>query len=288
MSPNVITNNGGPLLVFEPPATYLRHNANPGYWPKESSIDWCEHNYVVSFFVAEFWNTLSNIGLVLLGLFGVWVAHRQGMEFRFVLCHLCSVVIGLGSAAFHGTLTHIGQQGDETPMMLFCCVSLICTVFLEPKTEKMWGGRVFPCACVCATVFAVAFAVLHYYQRFVAVFQFFIAMCLVVTLNLLRPHQKACANPSAHRLGLHYYLGSILVSWVLWTIDQHFCVHLHNMKTLPNPQFHAWWHFGCAVHMYSFATFITYQRQVYLGKFPVLRYALGVVPYVQNMPSKPK
>ena len=107
-------------------------------------------------------------------------------------------------------------------------------------------------------------------------------------MNMLRPHQTACANPAAHRLGLHCYLGSILVSFVLWTIDQHFCVHLHNMKALPNPQFHAWWHVGYAVHMYSFATFITYQRQVYLGKFPVLRYALGVVPYVQNMPSKPK
>ena len=173
-------------------------------------------------------------------------------------------------------------------MMLFCCVSYICTVFLKPATEKGWGGRLFPYACACTTVFAVGFAVLHYYLRFVAFIQCFIAMSLVVTMNMLRPHQTACANPAAHRLGLHCYLGSILVSFVLWTIDQHFCVHLHNMKALPNPQFHAWWHVGYAVHMYSFATFITYQRQVYLGKFPVLRYALGVVPYVQNMPSKRK
>jgi dihydroceramidase len=287
MSPHTITNNGSPLLIFEPPATYLRHStSNPGYWPVESSIDWCEKNYIVSFFVAEFWNTLSNIGLILLGLFGLWMALRNGMEFRFCACHVCSVVIGIGSAAFHGTLTHVGQQGDETPMMFFCCVSLLCVFFLDPATEKKWDGRLFACACVCTTIFAVGFAVVHYYLRFVLVFQGFIALSFLGGLYLLRPHQKKCANPSAHRLGCHYYIGSILFAFVLWSIDQQFCVHLHNMKTLPNPQLHAWWHFGCAIHMYSFTTFVTYQRQVYIGKFPMLKYALGVIPYVQNMPSK--
>ena len=287
MSPHTIIHNGGPLLIFEPPATYLRHNSNPGYWEKGSSIDWCEHNFVVSFFVAEWWNTVSNVGLIVLGLFGLWITLKKGMELRFALCHLCSMVIGFGSAAFHGTLTHVGQQGDETPMVFFCCVSIMCLIFLKPSTEKIWGGRLFPFACVLATIFAFGFAVIHYYLRFILVFQGFITLCFFFTVYNLRPHQKACADPAAHRLGLHYYLGPAFLSFVLWNIDSQFCEHLHEMS-LPNPQFHAWWHIGCGIYTYAGTTFVTFQRQVYLGKFPVLRYACGIIPYVHNLPCKPK
>ena len=135
--------------------------------------------------------------------------------------------------------------------------------------------------------FAFGFAVVHYYYRFVLFFQGLVGLAAVFTVLMLRPHQKACANPSAHRLGLHYYLGSFLFSFLLWNVDSQFCVHLHEMS-LPNPQLHAWWHFGSAIYVYSGTTFITFQRQVYLGKFPVLRYACGMIPYVHNLPSKPK
>ena len=36
-----------------------------GFWgPPTSTIDWCEHNYVVSTHVAEFFNTFSSLSLV--------------------------------------------------------------------------------------------------------------------------------------------------------------------------------------------------------------------------------
>lgn len=36
---------------------------------------------------------------------------------RFVLMFAGIMIIGIGSSCFHGTLTHSGQQGDETPMV---------------------------------------------------------------------------------------------------------------------------------------------------------------------------
>lgn len=57
-----------------------------GFWgPVTSSIDWCERNYTVTPYIAEFGNTLTNIGFVVLG--------RAFHEF---LSALVSTVVWLG------------------------------------------------------------------------------------------------------------------------------------------------------------------------------------------------
>ena len=36
-----------------------------GFWgPRTASVDWCEPNYVVSHYVAEWWNTLTSVSIV--------------------------------------------------------------------------------------------------------------------------------------------------------------------------------------------------------------------------------
>ncbi len=90
-----------------------------GFWgPPTSTVDWCEANYVVSHYVAEFWNTVSNIGLLVLGIYGVRMCLREGLAVRVDLLLLFGLiaVVGLGSAAFHATLLKTSQQLDETPM----------------------------------------------------------------------------------------------------------------------------------------------------------------------------
>ena len=53
----------------------------------------------------------------MLALWGVTVGLRHGYERRFVVTYANIALVGAGSVAFHGTLTHVGQQGDETPMI---------------------------------------------------------------------------------------------------------------------------------------------------------------------------
>jgi hypothetical protein len=108
-----------------------------GYWgTPDSSIDWCERNYVVrqlvlqggrwqcqvrhrggvpqvTPYVAEFYNTISNVILLAVGLFGLRRCWTLGLEARFYAMSFCTLVVGFGSAAFHGTLRYHWQLMDE-------------------------------------------------------------------------------------------------------------------------------------------------------------------------------
>ena len=164
--------NGGPMLVFEPAETYLLEN-KVGYWgPVTSSIDWCERNYVVSFFVGEWWSTLSNSLAIVLALWGMCVALRHGCELRFVATYANIALVGIGSVAFHGTLTHIGQQGDETPMIFSAACWMVVIWFMDPVYEARHPGLFRRCAWVAAVLCCV-FACTHYVYRFTTSFQIF-------------------------------------------------------------------------------------------------------------------
>ena len=98
----------------------------------------------------------------MLGLLGMYLNWREGLERRFIVANFTLVIIGLGSAAFHGTLTHIGQQGDETPMVIGSVNWLWCLRFMDPAFEKRHPDLGWRCAWMWSGL-VLLFGVLHYY-----------------------------------------------------------------------------------------------------------------------------
>ena len=281
MAPITVQHHGHSLRIFETEENYLRNNRVQGYWGAvEASIDWCEHNYVVSFFVAEWWNTLSNIVMVVLGLWAMVMAWRAGLDPRFWLGQGACALIGFGSFAFHVSLTHIGQQGDETPMVFGTSIWLYALVFADPAFEAR--HQTLRPACVCILVVGnCAFAYLHYIYRFVLFFQGLIASSLFSSLFLIHKQWLRCTDPDALWVGKYIYVAAGAFAFFAWLLDQTLCNSLHDLPAgLPNPQLHAWWHMGMGVHLYCGPTFLGYMRLCYLGAKPKIRYAIGVLPYV--------
>ena len=63
-----------------------------GYWgEKTANTNWCEPDYVVSQYVAEFWNTASSFLIFFYGIYGIYI--HQWMERRFFTALCCFLVV---------------------------------------------------------------------------------------------------------------------------------------------------------------------------------------------------
>lgn len=89
----------------------------------KSTIDWCESNYIVSNYIAEYWNTLSGLCIILSGVFfkfnnNEWLNNNIKYELNFN--NICNylILVGVGTMLFHGTLLYPFQLLDELPMLL--------------------------------------------------------------------------------------------------------------------------------------------------------------------------
>ncbi|XP_026999886.2 alkaline ceramidase 2-like isoform X3 [Tachysurus fulvidraco] len=125
--------------------------------PGSSEVDWCEGNYLVHPNIAEFYNTISNVLFfvlppLLMHLFRQYaVCYNRGI---YVIWFLL-MVVGLGSAYFHATLSFIGQMLDELAILwvLMCALAmwfpkrLLPTMFQRHRCENQ---RVFKLGLISA------------------------------------------------------------------------------------------------------------------------------------------
>ena len=99
-----------------------------------SHVDWCEANYKVTPYIAEFYNTLSNIPFLLLPPIAIYynleVYHKYGFKNSLTLIIL--FIIGAGSFYFHAKLSFAGQILDELAILY---VVTFCLAVYVPRDE---------------------------------------------------------------------------------------------------------------------------------------------------------
>jgi dihydroceramidase len=228
-----------------------------GFWGiPTASIDWCEQNYAITPFVAEFWNTLSSLAMVTAGLLGL-SSRRFAGEIRIAFALL--VLVGLGSVAFHGTLRFELQMLDELPMLYL--VTWLVWLLVENGPQRRLG-RWFPALLVGYVLLATAGATLNRGDaQFLAFHLSFGALeifCLLrVTWLALRPGNRAVRGRFV--LGLAAYATGIAV----WFVDLKACHWLSvtlPAHGLPNPELHAWWHVLVSVGFFLLLGVVSFDR----------------------------
>jgi len=248
-----------------------------GYWGAvTSTVDWCEENYAVSEFVAEFFNSTSSLAIVALGLIGL----RFHLQFGYslALAFFLVFIVGVGSTAFHGTLLHEFQMLDEAPMIYANLALTYCLV--ENKRERKYS-HLFPAALVA---FGVGLTVFLWHlgkvQPFLAseLFRWVFTGHVLFLIHLNKTAYRMAKSPIVPRLYTAgcacYVTGSIL-----WMIDLNGC---NFMRSLPfNPQFHAFWHVFAGLGSYlNLLVIAVYRCESVLQCMPELRLAFGFFPLI--------
>ncbi|KAJ1483999.1 ceramidase, partial [Baffinella frigidus] len=229
----------------------------PGFWgDTSSSIDWCERNFVVSFYIAEFFNAFSSLTLCVTGGYIWYQAWRDSLELRFYALGMSVVVVGLGSAAFHGTLQFWGQMWDELPMVWSMLVCFYCHFTIDHPGSWTIALALF--------AYGGLWAVVHVHGAFTTAFQLHFVLMVLNSFYLLRSATRYYARQAYQRLRLMGLLDMwfVLVAVCFWLCDQFACSHLHNLPGgVPNPQLHAVWHLLTAASSHFGCQFLLVLRQ---------------------------
>ena len=68
--------------------------------------------------------TLSSLPLVFVGAWGIYLAFHYNYGLPFIVGNFVLLFVGIGSTAFHGTLSYEGQCLDELAM-IYCALAFM-------------------------------------------------------------------------------------------------------------------------------------------------------------------
>jgi dihydroceramidase len=234
-------------------APYNQNYQDParGIWAQTASIDWCESNYEISYYVAEFWNTISNLAFILpqLAQF-VSLRKHKSVEPAFNKAFLSLALVGIGSLCFHMTLARPMQMFDETSMILVSLHSFyLLYIIKKPDVDKkrllvflFCYGLLF----LSLYTFLVDWPIFHH-----STFGLLVYASMYIGYQLKRTY------------GTHYKFWTVFIlqhlAFAFWAIDKHYCEALTQFRTVHVPlvfrplfQFHAIWHIlmGLSSHIF--------------------------------------
>jgi dihydroceramidase len=220
-----------------------------GYWVGRgapSAVDWCEPNYAVTPYVAEFWNTVTSVPLLLLGLYGLWQCARSSVarERRFAWSFIGLAAVGAGSVAFHGTLLRTAQALDELPMVYLGLIGAWVVRYRGGDSDE---GR---SAAMLLGGYAVAFTaaylwIAEYFALFIATYALLVGYVVVRSVNLTWLVDSPPLMRQLLAISAGGYLGTLFFCWV----PEH--VLLSCSHPLQAWHLHGWWHLGAGIGTYT-------------------------------------
>jgi len=116
-----------------------------------ANLKWCEKDYDLTYYIAEFWNSLSSIIICIIGYIGYKLHPHPSFNSKFQFAFLSICIVGIGSAWFHATLSRKGQLADELPMLV--CAAIL--VHLGVNTFFGKQPKIFDYALILYTIFTL-------------------------------------------------------------------------------------------------------------------------------------
>ncbi|XP_054837299.1 alkaline ceramidase 1 [Eublepharis macularius] len=221
-----------------------------------AEVDWCEGNFEHSQYIAEYYNTVSNIIFFIIIPF-MLTLNMDYMKYRPKPVHSLAVMvalIGFSSVYFHMTLSYVGQLLDELSILWTMGLCYACWFpthhypsFIKNREQFSW---IVGIVTVVSTLMSFVRPVLNAY----ALNSVALHLLYVVFLEI-----KRATNPRIQRLGV-----ITVIWWVVaiscWIVDKFFCEFCQKINFC---YFHSLWHVFINIALTYLSTLIMYLDVLY-------------------------
>ena len=192
------------------------------YWgTPDVSVSFCEDKYVVSNYIAEYYNTMSALSYVIVGL--IFSRTRLKRLSKIIM------ILGIGTALLHGTLRFYGQWLDEISMLIlsFYIIKEVRWLRFKKTTNELY---LFP-------LILPYFVLQKYFSYFFVIF----TTLQIYTYKIAQKDYKKCSKREYCLIKTYSII--LIFSTFCWFLDQVFCDYVRVF------QLHAVWHAGTALSL---------------------------------------
>ncbi|KAH6714718.1 ceramidase [Leptodontidium sp. MPI-SDFR-AT-0119] len=241
---------------------YRAHSHTPYWGETNAQANFCEEDYILTPYIAEFINTLTNITYLIYAFHGIRNnANRKDAVWRN-LPYLGIAAVGFGSAIFHATMKNYAQWCDDLSMLV-AVATVVHRVF---TFDKPLSTTVITGAAIVGTM--TVFSAWHCITDEITMHSvLFAAMIVIVglkTRSIISMRVKDLIVAKEVRK-LATWGGVIFISgFGIWNIDNAICSSLTTWKRgLGMPwsfvlELHGWWHIFTGVGAYIFIALVEY------------------------------
>ncbi|KAI0236011.1 Alkaline ceramidase 2 [Lamellibrachia satsuma] len=207
-----------------------------GFARGSSEVDWCESNYTISSYVAEFWNVLSNVLFfavppVLIYLFRPYARRvTGGVNIVWTLL----MVTGLGSVYFHSTLCLVGQLIDEISIIWVVMVALglwFPKIYIPAILHK--SRQRCKALMLLLSLLSTCLAFVYPAINSIALFVLAVPGSTILVIKL-----KRCRSRRVYNIGMRVGIAAA-AALASWLSDRMFC---HFWQAIHFPYMHCFWH----------------------------------------------
>ncbi|KAI8627278.1 ceramidase [Xylariaceae sp. FL1651] len=243
-----------------------RHALSGAWSPPTSSANFCEEDYVVTRYLAEFINALTNLAYILFALKYMYGPGSRGIfapKSDFMSISL--LVLGVASFLFHASLRQSLQFADEVAMLGL--VWSILQGLLTVRRSSTYDRFVNVILAIVFPLFAVFYIwtgkIIYHVTGFITI------IVLIVLRGSYLLYWRTPGFPETKcagwRIRRRNSLALLILAYIIWNIDLEFCAELRELRMHLGPplawllELHGWWHVLTAM---SAARFMDIVREV--------------------------
>ncbi|KAL4883222.1 ceramidase [Aspergillus karnatakaensis] len=222
-------------------------SVEPFWGPQTSYLNFCEEDYVITRYVAEFINTLSSLIYCTFGLYGLLQLSRKGQaSVSRCIPYFGLIGVGVCSAGYHMTLKYHTQMSDELSMHLLT-TPLLYRILTFQQSEQ-YTKRV---GIVLFTLFTIVMVVHMVMDEFILHAVAFGTAVLLITTKTTSTIPKQIPDPEIRSLiskVSRFGLVCFVFGYLVWLVDSFYCPHLTEIRELVGTplafltELHGWWH----------------------------------------------